>query len=307
MTARRSSAIVGQQVARLEKLGAKVVSRLRRWVVMEAPTGQRFCVVRVQRPCFQRMLTAGTKSDLLSAEWETRTLPTQVTIVTSSPSSRSRRTVPAFQTLAPGTWNGRSVGRGAIGLGRIPTARQAPSRVEDARKRADGPTLLLESFDEPFEQPRPDFVLADLVLDAVLEVGVVVDLHDNKAVVGLLDVDAVEPLADRPRRAHRDVDQLGWRVAELEGAEAALARGAVGAVLDDLPVAGRLKGVYARRKGRSRPSSRAMAGYAVLAHEQRLADEHADPPVELGRQEFLRQQEIGLLEQLVGDAAELLR
>jgi hypothetical protein len=32
------------EVARLEKLGAKVVDRLERWVVMQAPTGQRFCV-----------------------------------------------------------------------------------------------------------------------------------------------------------------------------------------------------------------------------------------------------------------------
>jgi predicted enzyme related to lactoylglutathione lyase len=38
------------EVKRLEKLGAEVVSRLERWVVMQAPTGQRFCVVRVQRP-----------------------------------------------------------------------------------------------------------------------------------------------------------------------------------------------------------------------------------------------------------------
>src|ERR1700729_914933 len=38
------------EVARLEPLGAKVVNRLERWVVMEAPTGRRFCVVRVQRP-----------------------------------------------------------------------------------------------------------------------------------------------------------------------------------------------------------------------------------------------------------------
>ncbi|HEX7079779.1 MAG TPA: VOC family protein [Gammaproteobacteria bacterium] len=38
------------EVARLEKLGARVVNRLERWVVMQAPTGQRFCVVRVQRP-----------------------------------------------------------------------------------------------------------------------------------------------------------------------------------------------------------------------------------------------------------------
>jgi hypothetical protein len=40
------------EVARLEKLGAKVHQRLERWVVMEAPTGQRFCVVRVQRDGF---------------------------------------------------------------------------------------------------------------------------------------------------------------------------------------------------------------------------------------------------------------
>ncbi len=40
------------EVARLEKLGATVYKRLERWVVMQAPTGQRFCVVRVQRPDF---------------------------------------------------------------------------------------------------------------------------------------------------------------------------------------------------------------------------------------------------------------
>jgi hypothetical protein len=42
------------EVARLEQLGARVASRLPRWVVMEAPTGQRFCVVRVQRPGFPK-------------------------------------------------------------------------------------------------------------------------------------------------------------------------------------------------------------------------------------------------------------
>src|SRR5215472_11398292 len=42
------------EVARLERLGARVVGRLDRWVVMEAPTGQRFCVVRVQRPGFPK-------------------------------------------------------------------------------------------------------------------------------------------------------------------------------------------------------------------------------------------------------------
>jgi predicted enzyme related to lactoylglutathione lyase len=42
------------EVGRLEKLGARVVDRLERWVVMEAPTGQRFCVVKVQRPGFPK-------------------------------------------------------------------------------------------------------------------------------------------------------------------------------------------------------------------------------------------------------------
>ena len=40
------------EVARLERLGAHVVDRL--GVVMQAPTGQRFCVVRVQRPGFPK-------------------------------------------------------------------------------------------------------------------------------------------------------------------------------------------------------------------------------------------------------------
>ena len=42
------------EVARLEKLGAKIDKRMERWVVMEAPSGQRFCVVRVQRDGFEK-------------------------------------------------------------------------------------------------------------------------------------------------------------------------------------------------------------------------------------------------------------
>jgi predicted enzyme related to lactoylglutathione lyase len=40
------------EVRRLEKLGAKRIAQVRTWWVMEAPTGQRFCVVRVQRADF---------------------------------------------------------------------------------------------------------------------------------------------------------------------------------------------------------------------------------------------------------------
>ncbi len=45
------------EVMRLETLGAKVVDRLERWVVMQAPTGQRFCIVRAQRPGFPKNAT----------------------------------------------------------------------------------------------------------------------------------------------------------------------------------------------------------------------------------------------------------
>lgn len=36
------------EVARLKGLGAREVERVRDWVVMEAPTGQRFCIVPPQ-------------------------------------------------------------------------------------------------------------------------------------------------------------------------------------------------------------------------------------------------------------------
>ena len=43
---------ISAEVARLEKLGATVHKRMERWVVMQAPSGHRLCVVRVQRAGF---------------------------------------------------------------------------------------------------------------------------------------------------------------------------------------------------------------------------------------------------------------
>ena len=43
---------IAAEVARLESLGAKRISEIKGWVVMEAPTGQRFCVIRPQRTNF---------------------------------------------------------------------------------------------------------------------------------------------------------------------------------------------------------------------------------------------------------------
>jgi len=42
------------EVARLEKLGAKRVEQVNSWWVMQAPTGHRFCVIKVQKPSFDK-------------------------------------------------------------------------------------------------------------------------------------------------------------------------------------------------------------------------------------------------------------
>jgi hypothetical protein len=41
---------VDAEAERLEKLGAKKIAFVKRWWVMEAPTGQRFCVVKMKYP-----------------------------------------------------------------------------------------------------------------------------------------------------------------------------------------------------------------------------------------------------------------
>ncbi len=41
---------IDAEAARLEKLGAKKIAFVKRWWVMEAPTGQRFCVVLMRQP-----------------------------------------------------------------------------------------------------------------------------------------------------------------------------------------------------------------------------------------------------------------
>lgn len=41
---------IDAEADRLEKLGARRIGFVKRWWVMEAPTGQRFCVVRMKHP-----------------------------------------------------------------------------------------------------------------------------------------------------------------------------------------------------------------------------------------------------------------
>ena len=44
---------VEAEAERLVRLGAKRIAKVKTWWVMEAPTGQRFCVVRPQRADFE--------------------------------------------------------------------------------------------------------------------------------------------------------------------------------------------------------------------------------------------------------------
>jgi catechol 2,3-dioxygenase-like lactoylglutathione lyase family enzyme len=44
---------IDAEVRRLEVLGARRIERIQSWCVMEAPTGQRFCVVRRSSPSFE--------------------------------------------------------------------------------------------------------------------------------------------------------------------------------------------------------------------------------------------------------------
>lgn len=48
---------VSAEVGRLEGLGARRIRQVRDWVVMEAPTGHRFCVVPATRADFARRAT----------------------------------------------------------------------------------------------------------------------------------------------------------------------------------------------------------------------------------------------------------
>jgi hypothetical protein len=56
------------------------------------------------------------------------------------------------------------------------------SQVEAAGSwTVEAARLLLKSLHEPLQHPCPNLVRADLILDAVLEFGVVVDLHHDEA------------------------------------------------------------------------------------------------------------------------------
>src|SRR5690606_2780730 len=72
----------------------------------------------------------------------------------------------------------------------------------------------IEPFDEPVGEANPDVVLLRVILDTVFEVGVVVDLDDEDAVIGLLEIDAVEAVADAARCPQARVEDERRRFCE---------------------------------------------------------------------------------------------
>ncbi|OLO10353.1 hypothetical protein BTW10_15245 [Chromohalobacter japonicus] len=51
------------EVVRLERLGAKKVGKVRHFTILEAPSGQRFCIVPVQRPDFEEKANVWMERD----------------------------------------------------------------------------------------------------------------------------------------------------------------------------------------------------------------------------------------------------
>src|SRR5690606_3507571 len=163
-----------------------------------------------------------------------------------------------------------------------PSAIRQPYRL---RPRPRSAPLLLQLVDEPLRQAYPDLVLFANILAAMVEVRIVVHLDHEDALRRLLDVDAIEPVADAARGAHRNVQHFRRRFAELEAAKAALFGAAVAVMVDDLPV---------------------LSRHQVLDREQRLAAKHTDPPVKRRRQEFLRDQQVGIFKPLAGKRLEFV-
>lgn len=129
---------IDAEVLRLEALGARRNERIRTWVVMEAPTGQRFCVVRPQRPRSALPSPARRRSTRSSRRWRATTRDERA----PGSTPRSRRTSPTRSST-----RGPATSRRPLGAPRAPgqRRRQAPRGGDAARvqRRREGIRALL--------------------------------------------------------------------------------------------------------------------------------------------------------------------
>src|SRR5690606_28487203 len=166
----------------------------------------------------------------------------------------------------------------------IPTASKSRYGLLRGVLRDSGLLCGIDAHLEHFHDPVVKLVAEHRVLDAVVEVRIVVDLDQHGASVHLLDVDAVEPVADRVRGSEREIDDLARCLLHGQGLRIALLR-PFRAVMIDLPMA---------------------AGHEVAAREERLSVEDADAPIELRGQERLHDDEIAARKELLKPGRELV-
>src|SRR6185503_7586966 len=109
---------------------------------------------------------------------------------------------------------------------------------------------------EDFHDPIVQLVADHGVLDAAIDVRVVVDLHQHVPTVDRLDVDTVQPVTDRVGGVQGELNDFARGVLDGYRFGLSLFRAFL-AVVVDLPVA---------------------VGHVVATREQRLAVEHSDAP-----------------------------
>ena len=147
-----------------------------------------------------------------------------------------------------------------------------------------GVHALLDAVAQALHDGKVDFFLADQILDTVVDTRVVVHLDHNRMSMDFLEVNAVEPVADEACHAERRLhDAVGHA---LDGQAVPLAAGALlvfAVPVVNLPV---------------------VLGHVVLAGVKRLAVEDSDSPVKIGGREFLRDEQVAVLEHRVENLLE---
>ncbi len=132
-----------------------------------------------------------------------------------------------------------------------------------------------EGFDDTFVEG----VAEEFVFDAVIDTGVVIDFDDEAAAFDFLDIDAVEAVADEVGGFDGGLHDAGGGEFDGEGFEfSGMVILAGESVVIDLPV---------------------VAGHEVFAGVEGFAVEDGDTPIEVGADEFLGDEEVGVLEELV--------
>src|SRR5690606_19724436 len=127
----------------------------------------------------------------------------------------------------------------------------------------------------PSGEGGPNRILLAGIFTSMIEIGIVIYFDDKETFRRFLQVYAVEPVANEAGCVGSHVDHFLWRGRKGNWPKATFDRPlAARIVIDDLPM---------------------FACHQIAGHEDWLAPQHADSPVEVGRHELLADQKISLL------------